>query len=379
MILVNVRIQVEFFGSYQYHTKYIWKVLRLDNYATSICLIAQHNTYQKLVSQEYLEKSKHTVLDYLSDNPLSTAREIGRGCHQRHTIIIQITNVLLKENRIGALRFPKLKTWSKKKTDTRSYYVRPTTNDIEDDFLKIISLKKIRVNRFKKFKYQNRNVWTFEILLKNAINTFHQEFKIFKLEKNRNKSRSSEKSLMSEFHREFIEYCKQGEPPEPYAKMEPMDYYRFIFDEKQFFIKRRLGFLKASKASLSRILEVMQKKHEWGDHRLVADEIRRGNKATKKLLDRITDSNGKFDYQKFVSYQNQEKFWLDPKYDKKVYSALLYSGATKKDILDYIYSHGTDYYLLSDKQNKLKDKKASSDVKNANKKTNAKRRANLKD
>lgn len=184
---------------------------------------------------------------------------------------------------------------------------------------------------------------------------------------------------MNEFHIGFTEYCKQEEPPEPYAKMEPMEHYKFIFDEKQFFIKRKIKFLQLHKTSLYRILEIMQKKHEWGDHRHVADQIGLANKATKRLLDRVADGGGNFDYQKFARYKEQEKIWIDSKFDEKMFSAMLYSGATKKDILDYIYSHGTDYYLLSDKQNKLIEKMASYAVKNVKKIVDVKRKSNLKD
>lgn len=327
-----------------------------------------------------MEKSKQTVLDYLSDNPLSTAREIGRGCHQRHTIIVKALNTSLKEGKIGALRFPKLKELEKTVFyDTKSYYVKPNEDDIGAAFLKIMSSEKIWINRFKKIKYRKRNVWTFDILLKNAISTFHQEFKIFKLEMqraNRSKDHPSEKNLMNAFHRQFTENCKQEEPPEPYVKAEPMDYYQLMFDERHFFTKPRLRFLQSNKASSSKILGMMQKKHEWGDYRHA--KLGKTNKAAKNLLARITDDNLNFNLEKLVRYQEQEKIWFDPNSDQNTLQAILYSGATKKDVLDYIYSHGVDYYLLSDKHNKVIENWVSHMVKRVKKEIDAKQKANLK-
>lgn len=340
-------------------------------------------TYQKLVSQEYVEKQKRIVFKYLETYPLSTAREIGRNCHQSHSIVMQVIDDLLKEDKIGELRFPKLKTWSKKKTDTRSYYITPNSTDLDKVFLQIITSKKLELNRFKKIKFLKRKEWTFSTLIRNVISTFHEEYKVFKLEKIREidfgKNKLSEHNMMIEFHKKFVRSFEIGSNDPELSNMNNMEVYQFLISEWYGFAKYfRLRTLKLRTTGLDRLLEILRITKDYGDYRFAADKLGIGNKQAKRLLAKITNINDNIDFFKVIRYQKHEKNWLDTQFDGRMLTSLLYGGASIEQIRDYLYTYIPDLYMLSDRDTKTLERLIIQMTKNATKIQKIKQKNNLK-
>jgi hypothetical protein len=359
-------------------------------------------TYQKLVSQEYIEKQKRTMSKYLETHPLSTTREIGRNCHQSHSIVIQVIDDLLKKDRISELRFPKLRTRPKKKnrridyqktrekkkrtTDkkkTRSYYITPNSTNLDKIFLQIIASKKLELNRFKKIKFLKQKEWTFSTLIRNAISTFHEEYKVFRLEKireiNSGKSRPSEHNMMTEFHKKFTQSFEIGSNDPELSNMSNMEVYQFLISERYGFAKYfRLKTLKLRKTGLDRLLEILRITKDYGDYRFAADKLGIGNKQAKRLLAKISNGNDNIDFFKVIRYQEYEKNWIDTQFDERMLTSLLYGGASKEQIRDYLYTYIPGLYMLSDRDTKTLERLIIQMTKRAAKIQKMKQKINLK-